>query len=271
MELWGALLEFFEADMPQPQPYGIYHLLTTAASVAVGVLLCVFLKEGTEKQVRRVILFTVLLTVLGEVYKQLVYTFEWENGMIIADYQWYAFPYQFCSTPMYVGLLALLTRGKLHQAFCDYLGSYAVFAGAAVLAYPVDIYIDTIGINIQTMVCHGSMIAVGMYLLYTGYVRCHLRTLGRASVVFGGAVVIAAILNEVAYRAGLLEHETFNMFFISPYCDPSLPVYSLVQAVVPFPWCLFIYIAGFAAAAGLVLVLAWMTRRLSSCFNKMKR
>ena len=32
------------------------------------------------------------------------------------------------------------------------------------------------------------------------------------------------ILNEIAFHSGL--EETFNMFFISPYGTPSLPVYS---------------------------------------------
>ncbi len=87
--------------MPVPQMYGAYHLLTTAASVLIGILLCVWLKEGTERQVRRILWATVLLVVLGEVYKQLVYTLEFDGAVMTADYQWYAFPYQFCSTPMY--------------------------------------------------------------------------------------------------------------------------------------------------------------------------
>ena len=44
------------------------------------------------------------------------------------------------------------------------------------------------------------------------------------------------------------------MFFVSPYCEPSLPVYSLVQAAVPYPFCLLIYFLGFSAAAYLILL-----------------
>lgn len=46
------------------------------------------------------------------------------------------------------------------------------------------------------------------------------------------------------------------MFFVSRHFAPSLPVYSSVQAVVPYPWCLFIYIAGFTAASYILLLLA---------------
>ena len=46
------------------------------------------------------------------------------------------------------------------------------------------------------------------------------------------------------------------MFFISPYSAPHLPVYSLVQGVVPFPLCLLIYILGFTLAAYIMLLIA---------------
>ena len=76
-------------------------------------------------------------------------------------------------------------------------------------------------------------------------------------------VLIAATGNEIAYRVGLLETETLNLFFISPYCDPHLPVYSLVQGVVPFPWCLVIYIVGFSIAAYLMLLIAFGIKSLA--------
>ena len=64
------------------------------------------------------------------------------------------------------------------------------------------------------------------------------------------------VLNEIAHWSGLLDREVFNMFFISRHCKPSLPVYSLVQAVVPYPWCLLIYIVAFTLASYLILLLA---------------
>ena len=73
--------------------------------------------------------------------------------------------------------------------------------------------------------------------------------------VFAVCVAIAAILNEIANAAGLLENHNFNMFYISPYLECSLPVYSLVHNAVPFPVNLVIYILGFSAAACLILLI----------------
>ena len=256
----GIILLFFEnilrilnVKMPIPTLYGWFHILCLALTVAVTVALC---RWGKKWNPRRVVLITAVIVAVLEVYKQINFSFSYENG-IQFDYQWYAFPFQFCSTPMYIGLLAGLTKkGKLHEAANAYLATYAVFAGVCVMLYPSTVFVDTIGINIQTMICHGSMIVIGVYLLYSGYVKVEHKTVLKAIPVFAICVAIACALNETAYRTGLLQRETFDMFFISPYGTPSLPVYSLVQGVVPFPWCLVIYVAAFTLAAYLMLLVA---------------
>ena len=202
------------------------------------------------------VFITAVVVTLAELYKQINYSFSYTNG-IDFDYQWYAFPFQFCSTPMYAGLLAgLLRKGKLQDALYAYLATFAVFAGLCVMIYPGDVFVHTLGINIQTVICHGSMICVGVYLFHTGTVKLEHRTILKAMAVFSCTVSIAVVLNEIAHWSGLLDREVFNMFFISRHCKPSLPVYSLVQTVVPYPWCLLIYIVAFTLASYLILLLA---------------
>lgn len=256
MTFLQKILEIMDTEMQTPGLYGWFHLLWLGLTAAFTVVLCLTHKKEDTDRVRRVVLVTTLVVVALEIYKQINYSFGYTDG-IKFDYQWYIFPFQFCSTPMYIGLLAGLTRkGKIHSAACAYLATYAMFAGICVMLYPSTVFISTIGINIQTMICHGAMIAIGIYLLYSGYVKIQWKTLLRAAAVFAILVSMAAIMNEVAYRAGLLETEDFNMFFISPYSAPHLPVYSLVQGIVPFPVSLLIYIAGFTAAAALILLIA---------------
>ena len=254
MSFFEGLLRFFDSKMTAPQPYGVFHLLWFAAAIAVGILLCCTHKKGDDARVRRTVLITAIIVTVLELYKQINYSFSYENG-IEFYYQWYIFPWQFCSTPMFVGLIAGFTKkGLVHRATNAYLATYALFAGLCVMFYPTTVFTQTIGINIQTMVCHGSMITVAIYLLYSGYVKADKKTFLRAASVFAIAVGIAVILNEIGYRTGLTEDHFFNMFYISPYCDPHLPVYSIVQQYVPFPFCLFIYIAGFSTAVAIILL-----------------
>ncbi len=109
------------------------------------------------------------------------------------------------------------------------------------------------------------MVVIGVLLLASGHVKLEWKTLLQAVPVFMVMVLIAAVMNEVAYGMGLLENHTFNMFFISPHCEPSLPVYSLVQGVLPFPLCLLVYVLGFTAAAGVVLAAAMGIGKLTKC------
>ncbi len=257
MKFLQSILRVMDASMKTPGLFGWFHLLWLGITVFATLYFCRYYKEKT----RAVLLWTSLIVIALEIYKQINYSFSYTNG-ITFDFQWYAFPFQFCSTPMYVGLLAALTKGKLHKALCSYLATFSLFAGLCVMFYPGDVFIRTIGINIQTMICHGSMVVLGIYLLATGYVERTHRTVLKAVPVFTVCVILATVMNEVAHIAGLKEE--FNMFFVSPYWECTLPVYGLVHEAIPFPINLFIYIIGFTAAAWIVLMLGIGIGRLSA-------
>ena len=263
METTNTFLRILDAQMTTPTPYGWFHLLTLGLTILATILLCVRGRNHSPQQVRSIVFGVAVTAVILEIYKQINYTFTLDGDTILTDYQWYAFPWQFCSTPMYIGLLAGRSRpGKFHDALCSYLATYAIFAGVCVMLYPVTIFTSTAAINIQTTFCHGSMIAVGAYLLASGHVKIHPKTLLQALPVFLVCVTLAAVMNELAYYSGLLATETFNMFFISRHCAPSLPVYSLVQQILPYPLCLIIYVTAFTAAGGLMLAAAAGIRQI---------
>lgn len=264
MNFWISVLEWMDTKMTTPALYGGFHLFWLLLVVVATLLLCLRGQKAIHRQNCNVLLTVAITAIVLEIYKQINYTFDYADGVITASYQWYAFPWQFCSTPMYIGLLAgIFRKGKLHDCLCAYLATYAVFAGLCVMAYPGDVFTSTVGINFQTMFCHGSMIVVGIYLLVSGHVKAEHKTIFKALPVFAVTVGIAMILNEVAYRTGLTQEHYFNMFYISPYCDPHLPVYSLVQQVVPYPISLVIYIAGFTAAAYIMLLGGMGIRKLA--------
>jgi hypothetical protein len=256
LSFFQNVLRILDTQITQPKPYGWFHILWLVASILAGVVLCITHKKGDDARVRKVVLITAITVVIWEIYKQINYSFSYENG-IEFNYQWYIFPWQFCSTPMYIGLLAGLTKKSyVHRAASAYLATFAFFAGAAVMVYPNDVFTGTLGVCIQTMICHGSMITIAIYLLGSGYVKANWKSLLQAMSVFAVTVGIAVILNEVAHATGITKEHFFNMFYISPHCDPHLPVYSDVQRAVPYPLDLIIYIAGFSAASGVILLSA---------------
>lgn len=263
MKVLGEIIRILDWKMDVPQPYGWFHLLCCVLTIVATVVICVLCKHKTRRQVIAIVFGTAILVAILEIYKQINFTFSYDGKDITADFLWFAFPWQFCSMPMYVGLLTgLFRKGKIHESLCAFLATYSIFAGVCVMLYPVTVFVDTIGINIQTMICHGSMVTIGAYLLYTGYVKMEHKTILKALPVFVVAVLIAMMLNEIAYYTGLLKTDEFNMFFISPHCAPSLPVYSIVQEIVPYPWCLFIYVAAFTLAAYFMLLVSMTVRKV---------
>ncbi len=263
MNFWVKLQQICETEMPCPAPYGWFHLLFFSLSILAGILLCVTHKKGDDKRVRRAVFVTGVIVVLLEIYKLFVYSFSIDGDRLVFDFQWYVFPWQFCSTPMYVSILTgIFRKGKIHQSLMAYLATYAVFAGACVMFYPGDVFYSNLGCNVQTMICHGSMLTIAIYLYGSGYVKTEHKTILRAIPVFAAVVGIAALLNEVMFHSGIIGDETFNMFFISPHFEGTLPVYSSVQAVVPFPWCLIIYVLAFSAASYIMLLGAWGIKKL---------
>ena len=273
MTFLQKLLEILDSSMPTPTLFGWVHILSLIATAVITVLVCRKAAHHDAVRVRKSIFWVAVVVAVLEVYKQINYTFSYEGG-ITADYQWYAFPFQFCSTPMYVGLLAgIIRKGKVHDALCAYLATYAVFAGVSVMAYPVNIYIDTIGINIQTTICHCSMIVIGAYLFASGHVKLEHKTVLRAMPVFAVTVGMAAIMNELAVIFGIVPGEDFNMFFISRHYPCSLPILSLFwtgsaeTSLVPYPVFLMIYILGFMLIATILWAIpqgiAWLAKKVS--------
>lgn len=270
MNFWKPLLAFLATEATAPEAYGLYHIVWLMLIAGLTFFAVTQGRKHNTETVNRVVFITAVVVFALEIYKQIVFTFG--DGSGEAGYAWYAFPFQFCSTPMYVGLLlGIFRKGRIHQMLLSYLSCYALFAGLAVMLYPADVYISTVGINIQTMICHGSMVVIGGYLLGSGQVKLEWKTLLKAMPVFAICVAVAATLNELAYRVGILQDHNFNMFFISPYLECTLPVYSLVHNAVPFPVNLILYIFGFTAAAGLILLLCKGLQLLSQSLQQKTR
>lgn len=248
-DFFEAIIKLHDLTMPTPQPYGIFHIGFVILSALSCFLLCARFKAPSEKSVRRILFIYSLLCIGLEIYKQISFTFNVENGVITADYQWYAFPFQFCSTPMFVALVAALVPSKrVYHACLAFLSTFGVIAGILVMAFPTTVFIDIIGVNIQTMIHHGSQISVGLFLLIrAGAIKKTSWALGGVTV-FLTAIAIAMLLNCTMIYV-IPEGETFNMFFISPYFETTLPVYSSIQPKVPYPVFLFLYIAPYIAGA----------------------
>ncbi len=267
MDFINRIMELLNGEMTRPVPYlsfseSWFHYLALTVAIIASVIASLSLRNASEKKLKRFLLSFAILLLSFEVYKQLIFSYQAEWS-----YQWYAFPFQFCSTPMYVALFAGLTKNqKIRQALINFLGTYGMFAGLAVMLYPNDVFIGTIGINIQTMVHHGAMMVVGIALL-ANQVKLTSKSILGATAVFSVLVAIAILLN-FAHNTWI-GTSTFNMFFINARYGNHLPILSQIAPLVPHAVFIVIYIVGFALVAYLMLLIGMAVNELG--FKKHER
>ena len=99
MEFLKRVLELLDAEMETPTAFGWFHLLFIALTVGGAAVLCLLHKKDDPDRVRRIVFITAIVVIALEIYKQINYSFSYSGEVIEFDYQWYAFPFQFCSTP----------------------------------------------------------------------------------------------------------------------------------------------------------------------------
>ncbi|MBQ9070145.1 MAG: YwaF family protein [Clostridia bacterium] len=262
MTIIEKIHNFLDYEIETPSSYGAFHIVSLVLIVAFTVFLCKAFKNSDEKSERRIAFWCWIVVVVLEIYKQLNFSISFEEGVFVWDYSWYSFPFQFCSSPIYVlPLVAFLPSGKVREALVAFLGTFSLFAGLAVCIYPNDVYISTLGIDIQTTVHHGLQVVLGIFFALRRFdcenpPKKKSYLLGAISVfaVFAGT---AMLLNIVGYHAltALGIDETFNMFYISPYFECTLPVLSIVDDFLPYPIFLAVYIFGFGLVAFIMMTL----------------
>lgn len=249
MDFLVKLLSFLETEMTRPTSYGWFHLVAVVIIALTTVLVCRRFRDADDKTFRRVLFVMWLAMVLFETFKQLMFTFEVDGSTIVAEYQWYAAPCQLCGTPLFVLPFVIWGReSAFRDGIMSFISFFSFFGGVASYVYPEDLFVSEICINVQALFHHGMQIVLGIFV--TMYMRRKLnRTyLVRGIVTFAWLAGIALAMDIVVYHAfvALDIDATFNMFFISPYFDCTLPVLNSIYDVVPYPVFLLIYLVGFA-------------------------
>lgn len=266
MKLIEIILKSLEHEMTTPTNYGWFHLMFIGLVIVATVLVCYFFKDKNDKVIRRICLIGWLIIVFLEIVKEVEFSSYFEEEILLWDYPWYIFPFQLCSTPLYILPFVIFVKNeKVRQFFIAYMMTFSLFGGLAVYAYPNDVFVKTTVINFQTMIHHGMQIVLGIFLVVVYRKQYNLKFFLKGILVFVAMSIIAMILNISMYhifqKAGL--DDTFNMFFVSPYFDCTLPVLSLIYPKVPYIVFLLIYNVGFAIVSTIIYGIQKLIIKLS--------
>lgn len=265
MNIFEKLISFLEAGTVVPTPYGIFHLVSVAITALITFLLIKYFKDCDDKTLRKLVLSFWIAFIILEIYKQTHMSFHFNDGDPYWDYQWYAFPFQFCSSPHFIlPFVIFMKDGKVRDACISFMSFYCFVAGVSVFLVPTDVFTEVIGNNIQTMYHHGMQIVFGIYFMVHFRKKLSFKYLTSGLTVLASLIAVALVLDVAIYKYFMANgiDETFNMFFISPYFPCTLPVLSSIYAAVPYPVFLLLYISAFLIGGGIVYLAAMGTRAL---------
>ncbi len=244
----NAFFDFLNSQMPKPTAFSSleeswFYYLSLVLVIVGSVFLTLKFKKADDKKIKKYLLIISISLIVFEIYKQTIFAYT-NNWQI----KWYAFPWQFCSTAMYVTLVVGLTKNeKIYDYGISFLATFSLFAGAAVMFYPGDVFMTRIGINIQTMYYHGSMVAIGIALIFSGKVKHASDAIFKGLIPMTMFWLIAILLNGFA-NSFFPNIGSFNMFLINPRYDSSLPILNLLQPLVPAPVFQLAYLLGITFA-----------------------
>lgn len=273
MNFFERCLYFLQGTMERPTPFGWFHWLCIGIMSIAILLLYLFRKKYNEKQLKWVLFIYGFIAFTLELIKQLIWSFNYDpsTNVVTWDYQWYSFPFQLCTTPIFVSLICVFLKpGKVRTTLFTYLSFVTILGSISTILLPDSCFVETIEVNIHTMWLHLGSFVVSIYLMIVDEVKITKKNLKRALLVFIAFVIMAQILNISVYQSGVLNGETYNMFYISPYFISTLPVFDIIQQHVPYILYLLIYIMVISAGVSTIFGIAYLIKKMNSKKEKSK-
>ncbi len=240
--------------MTPPQSDGPFHL--TFALVGFGlVLLLAWLLRGIGQKKGRVLIFCMgLFLLLCELYKQLFYYFcIGEQG-----YKWWIFPFQMCSVPMYLCLLApLLKQGRLTRGMYNFMMIYNLLGGFITFFEPSGINLSYWGLTLHAYTWHMTLVFIGLFLNFAGFGGKTMKDFRSASLTFVVLCGVAFCINLLCWD---VSGGDINMFFVGP-ANSSLVVFKDIAASCGWYVSTLLYIPAVCLGAFLVFLPFYLYER----------
>lgn len=231
-----TFLEKTAWPMAVPEPGSAFHLLFVLFGLAAALWLsrraAAFCRKN-EKAPFRFLLLCGLILAAGELYKQL-FLYEIVNG---GRYNWWYFPFQLCSTPMYLCLLLPLFQRRRRAAglLFTYLQDFSLLGGVMALAEPSGLFHPYWTLTLHGLLWHILLVFLGLTIFRAGLadpgVRGYARTL---PLLFLFCLIATAINVATGGQA--------DMFYISPYYPVTQVVFHRLSLLFGTPAGIALYL-----------------------------
>lgn len=152
-----------------------------------------------------------------ELYKQ-IFLYVVING---GHYDWWFFPFQLCSLPMYLCLiLPFLREGRFKTTLYTFMQDFNLLGGLAALIVPEGFRHIHWSLTLHGYIWHILLVLIGFSIALSGRSDKSQRGYVRTIPVFVICCCIATLINLFAPG-----HGRADMFYITPYSPSSQPVF----------------------------------------------
>ncbi|MBS6951603.1 MAG: YwaF family protein [Enterocloster asparagiformis] len=233
------LQRFFQASarpMQTPVPYSLFHLSITALGVCAAIWAARRLAAGRRKHV----LFVCgLILAASELYKQ-GFLYYVVNGQ---SYDWWYFPFQLCSVPMYLCLVTPLLSGpkfaRARRIVCTFIQDYGLLGGVMALAEPSGLLHPYWALTLHGLCWHFTLIFLALYCAGSGEAGREPGAFASTLPLFGACCAAAMFINVAAHPYG-----DADMFYISPYYPNGQIVFHQIALEIGITAGNLIYLTG---------------------------
>ncbi len=234
LELVKTIIQMTAWPMTPQKPYSAFHILLTISGVFVAVISAVGFQRKMRKTAEPAQFFRHVLFALGvilavmELYKQVfLYLIEF-NG----QFDWWYFPFQLCSVPMYLCLIVpLLRKEACMEIIAIFLQDFGILGGVMALAVPPGLMHPYWTMTMHGFIWHFMLLFLGFFCSMSGRTGRKASDYIRVLPLFLSCCALAFGINVLVGPTG-----DADMFYLSPYhlsCQPIFHEISAAAGIIP--------------------------------------
>lgn len=199
--------------------FGTFHLLMSTLMIIGSLITGWSCRKKTEAQRIRLLFCTGIFLLVLETAKQLFLFFIVEGR----TYNWWWFPFQLCSMPMYLCLLLPFLK-KQQDTLCTFLSTYILIAALCALVFPQDMLREYVFLTFHGFLWHGLMLVTSFIIIFSRMQGKTWESFFRAVCLFLFLCLIAECINVYGWHHAV-NNMYPDMFYISPYTMTYQPLF----------------------------------------------
>ena len=217
------LLTLTAWSMTPPAVWSPFHLVFMLIGIPLAAFAAWKLRTRSEAFRLHLLFACGIFLAFSEVYKQL-FLYYIENNR---HYDWWYFPFQLCSVPMYLGLFIPMVPARIRNVFYLFIQDFGLLGGIMALAEPSGLMHPYWTMTVHGFLWHFNLIFMGLicafYNLKTETPKSYLHTIP----LFLFCTAIATAVNVLSHPYG-----NADMFYISPYYPNGQIVFHQISLVI---------------------------------------